>query len=116
MTYEIRLPEHDFVVATLHKLTPSVYAACEIMKYSSNSDFNISYSGPMHVVIRNSKHDSSTAYKRGRNFDKLLTNLTLLLKRMAKMVKPIVISFVGEPDENPRFSKTLEFAMDHLNK
>ena len=61
MTYEIRLPDHDFVVATLQKLTPSVYAACEITKCSSKSDFSISYSGPMHIVIRSSKHDSSTA-------------------------------------------------------
>ena len=32
VTYEVRLPEHEFVVATSHKLTPSVYAACEITK------------------------------------------------------------------------------------
>lgn len=32
MTYEIRLPGHDFVVATSHKLTPSVYAGCELKK------------------------------------------------------------------------------------
>ena len=29
-SYEIRLPDHNFVKATKHKLTPSVYAACEI--------------------------------------------------------------------------------------
>ena len=73
MTYEIRLPDHDFLVATSHKLTPSVYAACEITKSSSKSDFNITYSGPMHIVIRGGKHDSSTAYTHGRDFDKLLT-------------------------------------------
>ena len=73
MTYEIRLPDHDFVVATLHKLTPSVYAACEIVKCSSKSDSSISYSGPMHIAIRSGKHDSSTAYTHGRDFDKLLT-------------------------------------------
>ena len=87
----------------------------KLQKSSSNNAYNISYSGPMHVVIRSSKHDSSTAYTRGKDFDKHLSNLTLLLKGMVKMVKPIVISFVdGEPDENPRFSKTLEVAMDHL--
>ena len=73
MTYEIRHPDHDFVVAILQKLTPSVYAACEITKCSSKSDFSISYSGPMHIVIRSCKHDSSIAYTHGRDFDKLLT-------------------------------------------
>ena len=29
-SYEIRLPDHNFVKATKHKLTPSVYATCEI--------------------------------------------------------------------------------------
>ena len=51
MTYEIRLPDHNFVFATFHKLTPSVYATCEITKCSSKSDFSISYSGPIHIVI-----------------------------------------------------------------
>ena len=73
MTYKIRLFDHNFVVATLHKLTPSVYAACEITKCSSKSDFSKSYSGPMHIVIQSGKHDSSTAYIHGRDFDKLLT-------------------------------------------
>ena len=36
VTYEIRLPDHDFVKAPKHKLTPSVYAACEIRVTSSN--------------------------------------------------------------------------------
>ena len=30
MEYEIRLPDHDFVKAAKHKLTPSAYAACQI--------------------------------------------------------------------------------------
>ena len=51
----------------------SAYAACEITKSSSKSDFNIQYNGPMHIVIRSGKHDSSTAYTHGRDFDKLLT-------------------------------------------
>ena len=73
MTYEIRLLDQDFVFATSHKLTPSVYTACKITKSSSKSDFNISYSGPMHIVIRSGELDSSTAYTHGRDFDKLLT-------------------------------------------
>ena len=35
MTYELRLPDHDFAKATKHKLTLSVYAACEIKATSA---------------------------------------------------------------------------------
>ena len=45
-TYEIRLPDHDFVKASKHKLTPSVYAACEI-RATFKAVPEISYSGPM---------------------------------------------------------------------
>ena len=50
MTNEIRLPDHDFAVATSHNLTASVYASCEVTKCSYKSDLNISYSRPMYIV------------------------------------------------------------------
>ena len=46
---EIRLPDHDFVKATKHKLTPSVYAACEIKPLSSRADPKITCSGPTYI-------------------------------------------------------------------
>ena len=55
----------------------------------------------MHIVIRSSKHDSSTTYTLGRDFDKLLT-----LKEFDTVAKKD-----GQkegPDANPRFSKTLD--------
>ena len=114
MAYEIRLPAHDFVVATTHKLTPSVYAAYEITKSSSKGDFNILYSGPMHIVIRSGKHDSSTASTHGRDSDKLLDEFDNVARNNGQ-VKPLVISFVvGGPDENLRFPKTLDIAIDHI--
>ena len=30
MEYKIKLPDHDFVIATKHKLIPSVYGICKI--------------------------------------------------------------------------------------
>ena len=33
VSYEIQLPDHDFVKVTKHTLTPSVYAACEIRPF-----------------------------------------------------------------------------------
>ena len=47
VSYETRLPDHDFVKTTKHKLTPSVYAACEIKPPSSRADAKITYSGQL---------------------------------------------------------------------
>ena len=72
MTYEIRLPDHDFVKASKHKLTPSVYAACEIKSTSAKSQEVFTYSGPMFIAIRSFKHDSSTAYTHGYDFKQVV--------------------------------------------
>ena len=32
VAYKIRLPDHDFNVGDKHKITPSVYAVCEILE------------------------------------------------------------------------------------
>ena len=69
INYEIRLPDHDFVKASKHKLTPSVYAASEMNPPSSRADPEITYSGPTYIAIRSGKHDSSTAYTHGRDFE-----------------------------------------------
>lgn len=45
LEYEIRLPDHDWVIAESHKLIPSVYAACEIKD-------SVTYSGPTFIAIR----------------------------------------------------------------
>ena len=103
MTYEICLPDHDFVKATKHKLTPSVYAACEIRATSSKSDPEISYSEPTYIAIRNGKHDSSTAYAHGADFDEVLKLEQFKdIVEHDGIIKPIGLVFSdGGPDENP---------------
>ena len=39
---EVRLPDHDFVVTSKHKLVPSVYTACEIQTTSASCQPEIS--------------------------------------------------------------------------
>ena len=92
MTYEIRLPDHDFVQAPKHRLTPSVYAACEIRSTSAKTDPEISYSGPTYISIRSAKHDSSTAYTYGHDFDTVMSmeHFTSVVKT-GNQVKPIMI-------------------------
>ena len=61
VSYEIQLPDHDFVKSTKHKLAPSVYAACGAKPPSSRVDPEITYFGLTYIAIRS-----------GRNFNHLL--------------------------------------------
>ena len=118
VSYEIRLPDHDFVKATKHKLTASVYAASEIkpLFFKSRPRKNLLWS--TYIAVRSGKHDSSTAYTHGRDFDHLLG-----LKEFDKVVKhenaakPIGMFFCDRgPNENPRFPQTLDVAIQHFEK
>ena len=55
LDYKVSLPDHDWVIATKHKLIPSVYAPLLI------DDDKVKYSGPTYIAIRSGKHDSSSA-------------------------------------------------------
>ena len=61
MEYQIQLPDHDFVVAPLHKLIPSVIADMEV-KEKVFSKEAVGYTGPTYVGIRSAKHTGSSAY------------------------------------------------------
>ena len=52
LEYKTRLPDHSFVVATRHKLNPSVYGVCDI-----NLKGEVTYSGDTFIRIRSGKHD-----------------------------------------------------------
>jgi len=60
--YRVKLPDHDWVVATGHKLIPSVYAGMVIKPDDIGNRQAVSYSGPTYVAIRSGKHSSSTAF------------------------------------------------------
>ena len=116
MTHEIRLPDHDFVKATKHKLTPSVYAACEIHATSSKSDPEISYSGPTYIAIRSGKTDSSAAYTHGPDFDEVLKLEQFKdIVEHDGIIKPIgLVLSDGGPDEKTRFPKILDVNIQHF--
>ena len=120
--YEICLPDHDFLEATKHKLTLSGYSACEICTTSSKVALEISYSGPTYIAIRSGKrsgkHNSSAAYYHGRDFDHVLKleEFQCIVKNEGE-VKPVAMIFSnGGPDENPRFPKTLDVAVQHFKR
>lgn len=106
MEYRVQLPDHDWVVASRHKLIPSVYAGIKIISKSPIGDpAAVSYVGPTYVAIRSGKHCSSTARTHADDFERLLTleSFDVIMKTSSGEVKPIlVISVDGGPDENPR--------------
>ena len=118
MEYEVRLPDHDFVVASKHKLVPSVYAACEIQTTPARCQPEISYTGPLYIAIRSLKHESSTTFTHGHDFDYVLELEEFAsVAKNGDQVKSIVLAFVdGGPDENQRFPKVLSVAIDHFRK
>ena len=118
VSYKIRLLDHDFVNATKHKLTPFLYSACEIKPPSSRADPEIAYSGPTYMVIRSGKHDSSTACTHDRDFDHLLRLKSSIKLLNMKMLFNLLAGFFcdGGPDENPRFQKIFDVAIQHFKK
>ncbi|CAF4098835.1 unnamed protein product [Rotaria sp. Silwood2] len=114
LDYRISLPDHDWVVAPRHQLTPSVYAACLL-----SEDGDLGYSGPTYVAIRSAKHDLSSADSHAIDFDRLvcLKEFEKVARDETGQVKPIVIVTVdGGPDENPRFPKTLVASIKKFRK
>lgn len=52
LEYRVRLPDHDWVVATKHKLIPSVYAGIVIKENGNGNKSAVGYSGPTYISIR----------------------------------------------------------------
>ncbi|CAF4412548.1 unnamed protein product [Rotaria sp. Silwood2] len=114
LDYRIRLPDHDWIVAPRHQLTPSVYAACLLCE-----DGDLGYSGPTYIAIRSAKHDLSSAESHALDFDRLvcLKEFEEVSRDETGQVKPILITTVdGGPDENPRFPKTLVASIKKFKK
>lgn len=105
LEYRVRLPDHDWVIAPKHKLTPSVYSAMVIKEHGLGAPDAITYSGPTYVAIRSQKHSVSNANTHAEDFNTILQLDAFKghVKNKAGLVKPVVvISVDGGPDENPR--------------
>ncbi|KAJ6646124.1 hypothetical protein Bhyg_01334, partial [Pseudolycoriella hygida] len=119
MEYRVKLPDHDFVIAKGHKLTPSVYAFCEIKPNGGGDASAITYSGPTYISIRSSKHSSSTATSHGRDIEKIYAtpDFDKFTKTKSLDAKPVLIAIVdGGPDENPRYEKVIQMHVHHFQK
>lgn len=120
LEYKVTLPDHDWVVASQHKLVPSVYAGITIKSDGLGNPAAVGYSGPTYVAIRSGKHSSSTAYAHALDFETII-NLpefqSILKTEDGKSLKPIIIISVdGGPDENPRYKKVIATSVHHFIK
>ncbi|KAJ8896472.1 hypothetical protein PR048_001816, partial [Dryococelus australis] len=117
--YKVWLPDHDFVIASRHKLIPSMYALCEVKPNEMRRPEAVSYSGPPYIAISSGKHSSSTATSHAQDLDTLLTLEPFynFMKNGDGKVKPVlIISSDGGPDENPRYRKVIAHAIEHFKK
>ncbi len=118
LEYRIKLPDHDFVIASGHKLTPSVIAGLEVSLSKLNGA--ISHSGPTYIGIRSGKHDSAVASTHAADLQHIYDNIAefkSMLYRADGTKKPILMVFVdGGPDENPRYRETIRHACSNFCK
>ena len=115
--YKVKLPDHDFVTAKQHKLVPSVIGDMQVKVKTFSSDA-VTYSGLIYIGIRSAKHLGLSAYyhlaymKRIRKpleFKRSFKNL----KNEEKQV--MIVTVDGGPDEDPRYEKTVSYAVDYFN-
>ncbi|CAG8827039.1 33750_t:CDS:1, partial [Racocetra persica] len=119
LEYRVELLDHDWVIAERHKLIPSVYAILDVQEDKYGHADAVTYSGPTFIKIRSGKHDSSTAYSHGKDFDDLMNeeqlhNYTTTTNEQPKPV--VVLLSDGSPNENLRYRKTIQMIIEHFDK
>ena len=115
MEYKVILPDHDYVVASQHKLIPLVSGDMQVRE----NDFSggaVTYSGPTYCVIRSTKRSGSSAYRHLQDMKRIrLFDIFDWSFKNNGEAKPVMIVMAdGGPDENPRYTKTIESAIDYF--
>ena len=112
LDYQVKLPDHQYVVASHHKLKPSVYALCTINPLLVGYPEAVSYSGPTAIRVRSCKHDKSTCKSHLADLMQLLTGVDCGEEWKSTTVdaegntRPVLIMRPdGGPDQNPRHEK-----------
>ena len=102
MEYKVILPDHDYVVASQHKLIQSVTGDMQVRENDFSEDA-VTYSGPTHCEIRSATHSGSSTYHHLQDM-KRIRSLYIFdgsFKNNGE-AKPVMIVMVdGGPDENP---------------
>ena len=75
LDYQVKLPDHQYVVAASHKLKPSVYALSTIDPSLVGVPEAVRYTGPTAIRVRSCKHDRSTRETHLTYLTQLLTGI-----------------------------------------
>lgn len=111
VTYRVQLPDHDFPAASGLKLTPSVYAQCNV-----NSFDGVSYNGPTFIKVRSAKHTQSCAANHFSDLMEMMETFSSTTKTDGQ-VKPIAIFCVDNgPSVSPKSIKVLREAMQYFKR
>ena len=112
MEYKVSLPDHDYVVVSQHKLIPSVIVDMQITENGFSGDA-VTNSGPTYCSIRSGNHSGSSAYHHLQNMRHIwLLDIFDGSFKNNDEAKPFMIVTVDvDPDENPRYTKTIECSM-----
>jgi len=112
LNYQVKLPDHQYVVANSHNLKPSVYALCTINPLLVGYPEAVSYSGPTAIRVRSCKHDKSASKSHLADLMHLLTGTDCGEEWKSTTVdaegntRPVLILHPdGGPDQNPRHEK-----------
>ena len=113
--YEVCLPDHNFTVAPMYKLIPSVIGIMEI-KEKTYSTEAVTYSGLTCVAIKSAKHSQSSALYNLQDMKPIhsLDEFSGSFKNEGSDKPVMIVTVDSGPDENPRCMKTMEFAIGYF--
>ena len=115
--YQVKLPDHDFVLAAKHKLIPSVIGDMKVVKRKDLTNDAITYSGATYIGIRSAKHSGSSAYAHLQEMNRVrsLPEFASSFQTDKQEEKKVMIVTVdGGPDENPRYEKTINCSIKYF--
>ena len=106
LQYRVPLPDHDFAVATKHKLTLTVLGLryidpnCELGDRAA-----VKYTGPTHIQVKSLKHTNSNAFIQAELINEVLDSepdFTQNTINDAVTTKPVLI-ITSDGHDGPRF-------------
>ena len=114
----VRLPDHNFLIAKQQKLVALVIVDIEKVKVKTFSSDAVTYSGPTYIGIQSAKHLGSGTYNHlvGMKQIQELSEFERNFKDSKNEEKLVMIVIVdGGPDEKPRYEKAITCVVDYFN-
>ena len=104
LKYKVQLLDHDSVIASKHKLTPTVIGLCEIQDTPVADRTALKYSGPTVIQAKSLKHTPSNASIQIEALDSMLRSEEMC-KTDGGVTKPILI-LTRDGHDGPLFPAT----------